>query len=600
MKSQLFRKIFVVYALIILVVITLDSFMVATQTRHNITAQIKHELMNQGQALLLMPVEQLSHNIQRLSEAWQERLTLIDATGRVLADSGRDTHDLDNHLDRPEIQEARIKGQGSAIRYSLTLRIDMMYVAFPVRAGGKITGYIRLAKPLQEVNTVVSHYYWIVFRAALIILASFLLLALFFIPWLISPLLRIKDYTERVRGKNALGRLLINSRDEIGKIADNINLFVKAYEENIRIAQMEREKLAAVFASMTEGVVILNRENRIELANKSIGDILSNKYIDITGKTLMETFRSVELQNAFDLYRSGSRPVAQEIFLGNDNQIALNINIAPINGLPEEEPKTIVTFHNVTQLRKLERVRADFVANVTHEIKTPLTAILGFVQTLQEGAIRDKTQAARFLEIIAANALRLNRLVDDLLTLSNIELGATRLHLEKMNVRDTILQAIAVIEGQAKAKGLAIRQDFPDDVPSLLADADGLLQILLNVLDNAVKFTPAGSIAVAVRVDEIKGGLETSPYMAITIADSGIGIPRQELPRLGERFYRVDKMRSRELGGTGLGLSIVKHLLKVHGGWMELESQPGTGTTVKLLFPIREKGTDSGSAQPHL
>ena len=577
MKSRLFRKIFTVYALTIFVVISLDSLFVATQTRRDIAAQIKHELMMQGHVLLLMPREQIIHNIQRLSETWQARLTVVDAAGQVLADSEPDARNFDSHLDRPEIQEARVKGQGSAIRYSQTLRIDMMYVAFPVRVGEKITGYIRLAKPLREVQTAISHFYQIVFRAAVIILASFLLLALFFIPRLISPLLRIKDYTERVRGQETPGSLLISSHDEIQQLADNINLLVETYTENIRIVREEREKLAAVFASMTEGIVILNRENRIEMVNRGGGDILGNKYAEIKGKTLMEAFRNVELQNALDACRTDDKPVSQEISLGDDNPLLLNVNIVPIKGLPEEESKTIMAFHDVTQLRKLERVRADFVANVTHEIKTPLTAILGFVQTLQEGAMEDKTQAARFLSIISANALRLNRLVEDLLTLSRLELGEAGLCLEKVDVRDAVLQAIAVIEGQAKAKGLAIRQDWPDDLPPILADADSLLQILLNVLDNAVKFTPSGSIAVAIS--------ETNPYLTITIADSGIGIPRHELARLGERFYRVDKMRSRELGGTGLGLSIVKHLLRAHRGWMEVESQPGAGTTVKLLFP---------------
>lgn len=579
MKSRLFRKIFAGYALIILVVISLDSFFVVTQTRRDITAQIKQELMSEGQVMMLMPQEQIVSNIQQLSATWQARLTVVDAAGRVLADSDRGPHNFDSHLDRPEIQEARVKGQGSAVRYSQTLRIDMMYAAFPVRAGGEITGYVRLAKPLHEVKTAASRFYRIVFRAAAIILMSFLLLALFFIPRLISPLLRIKDYTERVRGKDRPGSLLISSRDEIGQLADNINLLVETYADNIRIVREEREKLAAVFAGMAEGIVILDRENRIELVNRGAGDILGNKYIDITGKTLMEAFRNVELQNALDDCRAEGKPVSQEISLGDDNRIMLNVNITPIKGLPGEESKTIMAFHDVTQLRKLERVRADFVANVTHEIKTPLTAILGFVQTLQDGAIKDQAQAVRFLGIISANALRLNRLVDDLLTLSRIELGEERLHFEKADVRDAVLQALAVIEGQAKAKGLAIRQDWPDDLPPIMADADSLVQILLNVLDNAVKFTLSGSIAVAISLD-IKG------YLAITIADSGMGIPRQELARLGERFYRVDKMRSRELGGTGLGLSIVKHLLKAHQGWMEVESQPGAGTVVKLFFPV--------------
>jgi two-component system phosphate regulon sensor histidine kinase PhoR len=257
----------------------------------------------------------------------------------------------------------------------------------------------------------------------------------------------------------------------------------------------------------------------------------------------------------------------------------MNVNVSPIKGLPEGDDKIIMVFHDVTQLRKLEMMRADFIANVTHEIKTPLTTITGFVQTLQEGAMKDETKLSQFLDIISKNALRLNRLVDDLLTLSSIEIGGIRLHFKRIDARDPILQAIAVVESKAKEKGLVINKDWPDSLPMIMADHDSIIQILVNVLDNAVKFTNSGSITVSVSQDQ-------KEYLSIAIADTGIGIPRNEIPRLGERFYRVDKTRSRELGGTGLGLSIVKHLLKAHNGCIEIESHVGVGTVVKLQFPV--------------
>ena len=580
MKSRLFLKIFAAYSVALLTVLTLDSFFVAFQTRQDISRQIRDELITNGRSLRLMPLEHIVKNTFELSETLKARVTVVNAAGRVLKDSGRDTPDLDNHLNRPEIQEARVKGQGSAIRYSQTLHADMMYIALPVREGEGISGYIRLAKPLQEVKTAIGHFYQIVFRAAVIILTSFLLLALFFIPKFISPILRITTYTtEKARNEGVPGSLIVHSRDEIGQLADNINLLVRKYEDNLRLAFEERENLEAAFTSMVEGIVILDSENRIERVNKGMMSILGDKYFELTGKTPLEIFRNVELQNTLDRYRETGNPVFREISLGDGNPIILNVNIVPIKGLPGQEQKTIMVFHDVTQLRKLERIRGNFVANVTHEIKTPLTAIIGFVQTLQEGAIEYKAEAVNFLRIISEHALRLNRLVDDLLLLSSIEFGERKLNLDKIDVGEAILRAIAVIEEKAQKKGLAIRKTWADPLPPILADADGVVQILVNVLDNAVKFTPSGSITISVRSNE-------AGYLTVMIADTGIGIPARDISRLGERFYRVDKTRSRELGGTGLGLSIVKHLLKAQNGRMEVESKPGAGSVIKLFFPI--------------
>ena len=239
----------------------------------------------------------------------------------------------------------------------------------------------------------------------------------------------------------------------------------------------------------------------------------------------------------------------------------------------------MILFHDVTRLKKLERIRTDFVANVTHEIRTPLTAVIGYLETLQAGALENPEDAKRFIDIMLKQARRLNRLVEDLMTISRIELGEVLLHFEEIVLPEVTENVISLLDATAAAKKIKIQNRLPQNLPQIKADRDRLIQVLVNVLDNAVKFTPDGGL-ITIDAEEKAENVE------LTISDTGIGIPREEIQRLGERFYRVDKTRSRELGGTGLGLSIVKHLMIAHGGRMEIESQMGKGTKVLLFFPV--------------
>lgn len=252
----------------------------------------------------------------------------------------------------------------------------------------------------------------------------------------------------------------------------------------------------------------------------------------------------------------------------------------PLKSAGPGEERTVLVFQDLSRLKKLERMRNDFVANVTHEIKTPLTAIIGFVETLQTDAVPDRVTAQKFLATIQDNAQRLNRLVEDLLTLSRFELSEGALRLERLSAAEVLDKVLAVVAARLSEKGIAVVWEIPEETPPFLADRDRFAQILLNILDNAVKFTPAGgTVAVSASPEE-------TGFLTIRIADTGIGIPKGDLPRLGERFYRVDKARSRELGGTGLGLSIVKHLMMAHQGRMDIDSTLGHGTTVSLRFPV--------------
>jgi two-component system phosphate regulon sensor histidine kinase PhoR len=269
-----------------------------------------------------------------------------------------------------------------------------------------------------------------------------------------------------------------------------------------------------------------------------------------------------------------------EITLGNIEPVILSVSISAVHGYPEEE-KTMIVFHDVTRLKKLEQIRVDFVANVTHEIRTPLTAIIGYLETIKTGATVNDNDAKRFIDISLKQAQRLNRLLEDLLVISKIELGELQFRFEEVSLRDALEGVIPLVEAKARLKKINIHNDVQENMPYIRADRDRFAQILVNVLDNAVKFTSeAGDVY-------IEAGQKDSDAV-LTIIDTGIGISKEEVQRLGERFYRVDRSRSRDLGGTGLGLSIVKHLMIAHGGKMEIESQLGHGTKVSLFFPIHK------------
>jgi len=581
LKSRLFYKIFISYVVIILLAVAVMGLIFARQIKSDLVEEIKNDLMAQARIIAFLSKSEIERQISSLADISRSRVTLVGASGWITADSEKNVAELDNHLNRTEIQEARIKGQGEAIRYSRTLGVEMLYIAFPIREGSELKGYVRLARPLFDVKKSVDQLYSHIYKGILIVIIPSLLIAFLFSRKIISPIQKAEQFTHKVCSGEVPGTLLIESNDEIGRLAKNINCMVEEHQEKIRFAHEEKGKLESAFASMTEGVIVLDGQNRIEMINNSLKDILGNEYTtNIINKTPIEAFRSIELEDALDRFRETGTTVFQEITFGDENPIILGVIISAIHGLSGREEKTMMVFHDVTRLKKLEKIREDFVANVTHEIKTPLTAIIGFIETLQGGGVDEKVTANKFLQIIFENAHRLNRLVDDLLTLSNIELGEMKLRLEGISLGDVIENVLPVFEAKAAEKSLTVDKHIPEGLPLILADRDKIAQILLNILDNAVKFTPDGGRVSITASEDGRGSV------VVKIVDTGIGIPKSEIPRLGERFYRVDKTRSRELGGTGLGLSIVKHLMKAHQGNLEIESRLGAGTTVFLYFPI--------------
>lgn len=581
MKKNLFYKIFFSYLVIISLSFLLLDLFLREEVEKNLTSQIETEMMSYAKIIDLSPREKITEQIGEMANISNCRVTLIDARGKVFADSEKDVTQMENHSNRPEVQEARLKGSGKSVRFSSSLNIDMLYVAVTIRNGEKINGYVRLARPLHDVQKVIQKMYESILGASAIAVIVSLLIALFISYRLAEPIRAMERFTEKLRQGEPVGAILLNTADETKKLADNINFLVEELKDKIRIANEEKSKLMTALTSMTEGVLIINAQGLIEFVSPVLGDMLSVRYEDVFGKTLMEAFRSAELQKILTEFKRTGENITREITLDMAEVVILNVSVSAVHGYPQED-KTMIVFHDVTRLKKLEKVKEDFVANVTHEIRTPLTAIIGYLETIKNGAIGNIDETKKFVDIILNQAERLNRLVEDLLTLSHIELKELKFNFENVSINAAITNVISLVEAKAKEKKITIHNNVRENFPMIRADKDKLTQIFVNILDNAVKFTPeSGRITIAAK--------EADAYTAVSISDTGIGVPRDEIQRLGERFYRVDRSRSRDLGGTGLGLSIVKHLMIAHGGRMEIESELGRGTTVFLLFPLAKK-----------
>ena len=577
MKRNLFLKILFSYLVIVSLSFFILDLFIKDEIKKVMTDKIEAELFAYAELIDLNSAQKMSDQLQHIARISNSRVTLVDAQGRVLADSEKDITTMENHFSRPELQESRLKGKGKSIRFSQTIGIDMLYVAIPIKSESQITGYIRLARPLHDVKNAIEKIYQSIFLAMMIVAGIAFMIALFFSYRLAAPIRAMERFTEKLRQGHPVGTIFLETSDETEKLADNINYLVEELQSQIRLANEEKSKLMAAFTSMTEGVLILNAEDKIEYVNQALSNMLAEQYGDINGKTLMEAFLNADLQKSFLKFKETHATVLEEVTLGSFDPVILSVSISSVHNYPDEE-KVMVVFHDVTRLKKLEKIRVDFVANVTHEIRTPLTAIIGYLETMNAGAVNND-DAKRFIDISLKQARRLNRLVEDLLVISKVELGEIKLHFEAISVRDVVGSAMPLVEVKAGLKKINIQNNLQENLPHIWADRDRLTQILVNVLDNAVKFTPEdGSIF-------IDAGQKDN-YAVLTITDTGIGIPKEEVQRLGERFYRVERSRSRDLGGTGLGLSIVKHLMIAHGGKMEIESQLGRGTKVSLFFPV--------------
>jgi two-component system, OmpR family, phosphate regulon sensor histidine kinase PhoR len=508
------------------------------------------------------------------------RITLVMPTGEVLGDSLEDPARMDNHADRPEVRAALAGSEGRATRYSFTVQKEMMFVAVPVLVAGQIQGVVRTSMAVTAIDAALRTLYLeMVFGGLAAVLAA-ALLSLFIARRISRPLEEMRHGAERFARGELDRRLTVSGSVEICALAEAMNQMAAHLDDRIRTVLRQRNEQEAVLASMVEGVLAVDLEERILRLNNAAARLLGVRPEQAEGRRIQEVVRKADLQRFVSRALANREPVEGDIVVRDaEGERFLQAHGTVLRGSQEQEIGALIVLNDVTRLRRLETLRRDFVANVSHELKTPITAIKGFVETLLDGAAEDPENAQRFLQIINRQADRLNAIIDDLLDLSRIEQEAEKggIPLVRGGLRPVLEAAVQGCSLSAREKSLEIVLHCSGELAAQI-NAPLLEQAIVNLLTNAIKYSdPAGRVVVDAG--------QFGDKVMIKVQDWGCGISPEHLPRLFERFYRVDKARSRKQGGTGLGLAIVKHIVQSHGGEVVVHSTPGQGSTFTLILP---------------
>jgi len=537
--------------------------------------------------------------------AWTEwmatsgaRVTVIDNMGRVLTDSAHDPETMEDHSDRPEVQQAFASGQGQSVRHSATLGRDLVYRAMRYQPPTGPPVVIRMAFPLSQIDSSLAELRRRLLVASLVILVVGGAISLIYFRVFAARVKKLERFARRVAQGDFRPLPSEGSRDELSDLTDALNETAAWMDGTIRSLSGERNRSSAILRSMVEGVAVIDAQERIVFSNRAFSDILNLDPATIEGRPVIEVVRNSELLGLIRRALKGEEGLQTDVAIGIVQQRSFSITATPVQALetgaagansaipgdgtqpsPERPSGAVVVLHDVTELRRLERVRQDFVANVSHEFKTPLTAIQGFAETLLAGAMDDPRANRRFLEIIRDHATRLARLTDDLLKLARIEAGKLEVEFFPVQLLELIERCAEITLLKATRKQITLDLAVPPGLPAVRGDASLLREVLQNLLDNAIQYTPEGG---QIRVSATAGAREAT----ITVADTGIGIPLADQERIFERFYRVDAARSREAGGTGLGLSIAKHIVEAHGGRLWVESEVGRGSKFSFSVPL--------------
>ena len=512
------------------------------------------------------------------------RLTIIGSDGRVHGDSEEPSSSMENHASRPEVVEAFATGIGESVRYSTTTGYDLLYRAF-LQSQSTDRRVIRVAIPLSDIEQVINSLR----RTLLVAFVGFsslgLLLSYGFSRRLSARIKRLTDFSRQVaQGMFPRNFFAKSGHDELDALERHLGEMSEKIRENVQQLVAEKEKASAILHGMTEGVLVLDPKGHMLVINHQAERMFHlPQDRDIRGASILEIVRRPEMRNiihdvlAFDFTKSSYR---KEVELHEGrwfrvNAVSFRIDEGRASG-------SILVFHDITEIKQVEILRSDFVANVSHELRTPLTAIRGYAETLRQSPPDDPADAQHFLSIIEKHAERLSRLTEDLLTLSDLESGKIELDFKPVDIGRVVQSVLEVLSDQANKEQVTLEQIIEPELPAVMGDVDRLQQLLINLVDNAVKYTPVNG---TVTVKGLRALINGSCAVEVSVTDTGAGIPEQAIPRLTERFYRVDKARSRDLGGTGLGLAIVKHIAQAHRAQLKIESALHKGTMVSVLLP---------------
>ena len=509
------------------------------------------------------------------------RITIIDLSGKVLGDSHEEPSRMDNHADRPEFRNALQGETGMALRFSNTLEEQMMYLAVPIIREDKLSGVVRTSIPITFIDQALRTIEFKIGGVGLVVALLAAGISLMVSRRISNPLEQMKNSAESIaRGEWKEHLSLKTDSVEISALSNALNQMALELEDRIKTITSQSNESEAVLSSMVEGVLAVDAAENIIRLNKAAGKILEIKPENAEGRPIDEVVRNSHLREFIERTLSGIENVETDLTIGNKNEIFLQAHGAALKDMQEKSIGAVIVLNDVTRLRRLETVRRDFVANVSHELRTPITSIKGFVETLQQGALENREEAERFLEIMSKQVERLNAIIEDLLSLSRLEQdsGTLEIAMEKTKVLPILESVIRDCENKTLKKNTSIKLNCPNEL-EVFANPPLLNQAVLNLVDNALKYSEQGG--------EIKvQALSTETETVIEIQDWGCGIDSAHLPRLFERFYRVDQARSRQLGGTGLGLAIVKHIAQVHGGRVSVNSTLGKGSRFSIHLSI--------------
>jgi two-component system, OmpR family, phosphate regulon sensor histidine kinase PhoR len=588
-RRNLFTKLALVFFVLLLSVLAAMDFFADRALRHDFERTGFEQLQsiariaqaNPPQFSALPPTD--PQEISGL-QTWMRRLaasgvrvTLVTADGLVLADSQSDPQTMENHAGRPEIVQAMAEGSGSSIRHSRTINRDLLYYAVRQPSPSGRPFLMRFALPEETVGQVLGPFRKAVGFASLVILLVATGVIVLVSRNFSERIERLTAFSQRVAEGDFRPQSSDGTGDALDRLSHSLNQTAARLDRTIHTLTEERNLSSAILGSMVEGVLVVNGAERVVFANQSFAEILGLKVPPQPGSGLVEVVRQTELIEAARKVLAGEPRVESEIVTGTLRQHFFAATVASVRAA--ETNGAVIVLHDITALRKLERVRRDFVANVSHEFRTPLTAIQGFAETLLAGAMNDPQNRERFLGIIVEHSRRLARLTEDLLMLSKMDADRLELETRRIPVGPFVESCIETSAPRAKEKDLKLFVNLAERLPDIAGDRRRLTEILQNLLDNAIQYTPAGG-EIMVSASPKNG------EVVFTVSDTGIGIPQADQPRIFERFYRVDVARSREVGGTGLGLSIAKHLVETHGGRIWVDSEVGRGSEFHFSVPM--------------
>lgn len=544
-----------------------------------IRANLLHE--NFSQILKQKPYDivRIDQLCKQIGKTNQTRVTIILPSGRVVGDSFGTIETMENHKARPEIAEALAGKKGISIRYSATLDKNMMYIALPVIRDGGISAVVRTAVSISAIDNEIQSVRNNILLTMMLTIVAAAIASLYVSRRIARPVEDMKNGAARFAKGRLDTKLAVPDSEELSELAVTMNQMAKNLDDKITEFKNRSMELEAVHSSMQEGVIAVDKNERIITINQAAAKILDFSVDELKSRSILEVVGNMELLHFIQRALSTHEPVEDDIVLFGGRDLVLNIHSTTLYETGNRQMGTLIIFHDITRIRRLERMHKQFAANVSHELKTPLTTIKGFIETIQ-GMLADNEirESERFLKIIHKNVDRMVDLINDLLALSRLErLQGTDIVFEDQNVGALIQAAVNTCDTRINEKNMQVMIDCPENLIAMV-DSSLLEQAVINLVDNAVKYSPLGS---AVR---ITGGKQDG-FVEIVVSDEGPGIGHDHLPKIFNRFYRVDKARSRQEGGTGLGLAIVKHIVHYHRGKIDVESIKGSGSSFKISIP---------------